>query len=488
MTVAIVLKNYENAIELLKKEQVKNRLFELRLDFDYKLLSLIENNQISPHQAILTIRSKSEGGKLDNDATRDKIINKALEMKVGYLDLELKSDYEVIKKIVEDINQLNSTNLIISQHNYIQSLLSGYSSFYTTFLNLNSLNTEINKRIILKYVGSPDDSYETLELMEMIPQHSKQILLGIGKRGDISRTLHSKLGQELVFGGLQDNDIIPYQVLDVLSQSNTLMLGLVGGNISHSLSPLIHNILMKTTKLSGYYHLLEANNSNRANNMVRKLINYDFTGFNITIPYKKSIIKILDQIDHVAENIQAVNTINIVNGKLFGFNTDITGFSRFLREHNLHKLEGALVLGAGGASRAICQSLIQEGVSVSIVTRSEKRFNEFPKDLRSQINLISKSDFSNKMRAELYINTTPLGLKGEDPRDFVELPINIQAVIDLLYHENENTFVQKIKNKGIEAYDGKEMLFNQAADSFQIWTNKMVKKKDLYNQFLKEIR
>lgn len=487
MTVAIVLTNYDRALDVVQND-IENRIYELRLDCDPKLLTLIESNLILPENVILTVRSKMEGGKITIPNDRKKLIIQALSMKVGYLDLELKTDFETIEQIINGSIETYFDKLIISQHKYSEGLLEGYNKFYTTFSNLNINNPTLKNNLILKYVGLPADSYETLELIKKMSQHPKQILLGIGISGDITRTLHSSIGQELVYGGLENNDIIQYNILDELKQTESLMLGLVGCNLSHSLSPRIHNILLQSNRTIGYYHLLEVSNQDRANNLISELSNFDFNGFNITIPYKKSVIDILDYVDSVAENLQAVNTINISNGKFYGYNTDITGFSRFLRNNNLHKLEDAIVLGAGGASRAICQSLIQEGISVSVITRSINRFDEFPKNLKSQINLILRSEIPKQMKSEIFINTTPLGLKGEDPRDFVDLPTNVQAVVDLLYHKNDTLFVQKIKNLGIEAYDGKEMLFNQAVDSFKIWTNKTINHKDLYLQFLKEIR
>lgn len=487
MTVAVILTDYEDALEIINEDSKVERLYELRLDCDEKLLLLVNSGIISPSRMILTVRSFDEGGKMTDKYKRKELISQAMDLHVGYLDLELNSDLDLIKEIISNPKILNSRKLIISQHNYSEGSTSQYDEFYETWKNIIGTKAKLDEKIVLKYVYKPADAYEIYELLKLAPKSPKHILLGLGKNGEISRTLHSQLNQEFVFGSINDSNLLSYSLLESLSQADSIMLGLVGHHLGHSLSPSIHKIFLDNIKKFGYYHLLEVNTPQRANQLIRGLMEKAFNGLNITFPYKTTVIDILDNISKEATNINAVNTIKEVNGKLMGFNTDISGFSSFLREHNLHELDSAIVLGAGGASRAITQALIQENINVQIITRGSKGHEHYSSDLDSQISLKMKSEISKPLNADMYINATPLGLKGEDPREFFELPINVKVVVDLLYDKNDTKFIQEIKKQGIEAYDGKEMLFNQAFDAFNIWTGVTIERKQLFHQFLNEL-
>ncbi|MFV2016286.1 MAG: shikimate dehydrogenase, partial [Candidatus Heimdallarchaeota archaeon] len=280
--------------------------------------------------------------------------------------------------------------------------------------------------------------------------------------------------------------ILQFAILEQLMQPNALRIGLIGKKLSHSASPLIHHLFMQESKQPGYYHLLEATNEIRANTLIKRIMEYEFSGLNITFPYKTSVIPILDSLNDDAHSVQAVNTIHMKNGKLLGCNTDISGFTSFMKNHDLHKYNKAMILGAGGASRAVCASLIQLGIEIIVVSRNSKRINEFPEELRSQISFTTPGNIDYKQDVEIYINATPLGLEDNDPREFVQIPSQVKVVIDLLYHRNDTIMVKEVKSSGIEAYDGKEMLFNQAADSYEIWTGSTLDLPSIFKQFIME--
>ncbi|MCE7736509.1 MAG: type I 3-dehydroquinate dehydratase [Candidatus Heimdallarchaeota archaeon] len=488
MTVAVILTDYKEAQEIINEDSNDKRLYELRLDCDEKLLLLVDAGIISPTRMILTVRSQEEGGKIRDHNKRKELILQSLKLQVGYLDLELNSDLDLIKEIILNPKMMKSLKLIISQHDHSEGSIDKYNEFYKICKSLIGAESNLQNKIVLKHVSKPVDAYEIYELLKLAPTSPKHILLGLGKNGEISRTLHSQLDQEFVFGSTNDSKILSYSLLENLTHTNKVMLGLIGHHLEHSLSPRIQQIFLDNVQQFGYYHLLEVNNPQRANQLITGLFELDFSGLNITFPYKTSVLDILDNISEEAANIRAVNTIKEVNGKLNGFNTDISGFSNFLREHNLHKLDSAIVIGAGGASRAITQSLIQENINVQVVTRSTRGHEHFKGDLDSQISLKIKSEISERLKGDIYINATPLGLKGEDPRGFIELPKNVKVVVDLLYDKKDTKFIRGVKQQGIEAYDGKEMLFNQAFDSFKIWTDVKLERKQLFNQFLKEVQ
>lgn len=491
MAVAVILTDYEKALKIIKQDSRKERLYELRLDCDEKLLSLVNKKIIPSSKIILTVRSMEEGGQISDQFERKKIINKAMEMQVGYLDLELKSDLDIIKEMINKPKLMNSQKLIISQHNYSPGTRNHYNEFYRKWKNIvgdRSIESELLDRVVLKHVSTPNDAHEMYELLSSKPKPESQILLGMGTNGEISRTLHSELNQEFVFGSVDDPNILSYSLLEGLTDSKRLMLGLIGQNLNHSLSAKIHQIFLHYTKKIGYYHLLEANTARQANELISGLFERNFNGLNITFPYKNTIIDILDSMSSEATKINTVNTVKKVDGKLKGFNTDITGFSAFLRNHNLHKLDSAVILGAGGASRAVSQALIQENIDVQVITRGIGRHAQFTNIFGSEISIKQKSDIVKTLKADMYINATPLGLKGEDPQKFLNLPNNTKVVIDLLYEANDTKFIRAVKKQGIEAYDGKEMLFNQALDAFEIWTDTKLDREPTFNRFISEVQ
>lgn len=189
----------------------------------------------------------------------------------------------------------------------------------------------------------------------------------------------------------------------------------------------------------------------------------ELCGFNVTIPYKESIIPLLDDIDAEAKEIGAVNTVKVENGKTKGYNTDIYGFNILLeRALKGHQVEHALVLGTGGASKAVQYVLSQHNIPYSTVSRSKEKGNFTYDTLTDEV--LEKS--------HLIINTTPLGMM---PRidDFPE--IHYQALsskhilIDLIYNPKRTAFMELGHTWGSKVYNGWQMFEEQAKRSWELF-------------------
>lgn len=189
----------------------------------------------------------------------------------------------------------------------------------------------------------------------------------------------------------------------------------------------------------------------------------ELCGFNVTIPYKESIIPLLDDIDAEAKEIGAVNTVKVENGKTKGYNTDIYGFNILLeRALKGHQVEHALVLGTGGASKAVQYVLSQHNTPYSTVSRSKEKGNFTYDTLTDEV--LEKS--------HLIINTTPLGMM---PRidDFPE--IHYQALsskhilIDLIYNPKRTAFMELGHTWGSKVYNGWQMFEEQAKRSWELF-------------------
>jgi shikimate dehydrogenase len=191
----------------------------------------------------------------------------------------------------------------------------------------------------------------------------------------------------------------------------------------------------------------------------------NFAGLNVTIPYKQSIMAFLDEINEEAANIGAVNTIKFLNGKKIGYNSDIYGFEMSLKPLLKSHHKNALILGTGGASKAVEYTL--KKLDINYIYISRKREN----------NILSYEDLNEEIinTHHLIINTTPLGM-FPNTQDAPNIPyqfLNQQHLLyDLVYNPTETLFLLNGKNKNAQIKNGLEMLYLQAERSWQIWNER----------------
>lgn len=232
--------------------------------------------------------------------------------------------------------------------------------------------------------------------------------------------------------------------------------GLIGKNISYSFSRNYFDNKFKNEEIQkSQYINFDLDNLSKLNN----LFNINNFGFNVTIPYKEAIIPYLDSLDFHAEKIGAVNTIKIDNGKKIGFNTDWIGFKKsiepLLKPHHTK----ALILGTGGASKAVIYALEQLKIETLIVSRSGK---------------ITYKDLSEEIiqNHTIIINCTPVGTfpnvdsSPNIPYNFIT---NNHLAYDLIYNPAETLFLKNCREKGAVTKNGLEMLEIQAEESWKIW-------------------
>ena len=229
--------------------------------------------------------------------------------------------------------------------------------------------------------------------------------------------------------------------------------GLLGRKLGHSYSPQIHG------KLGDYPYALFEKEPEEVADFVK---NGDFTGINVTIPYKESIIPYLDDLSDVAREVGAVNCVEVRNGKLIGHNTDVTGI-----EASLHWLEAdegckALVLGTGGASKAVQHVLRKRGVEFKVVSRDKSRGDVTYSELTADIIREHK----------LIINTTPVGMYpnvNEAPAIDFEAIGSDHRIFDLIYNPAQTELLRRAEERGAQTMGGILMLQTQAIASWHIW-------------------
>lgn len=244
------------------------------------------------------------------------------------------------------------------------------------------------------------------------------------------------------------------------------VLGLVGFPLGHSFSK---KYFTQKFEKEGYgdfsYELFELPSLEQLPQIIQDQPN--LIGFNVTIPYKTAILKMLDSIDPEAAVIGAVNTVKIENGKLQGFNTDVFGFEKslqnFLNQNN-PRIKNGLILGTGGASKAVQFVFKKKQIHFTLVSRTTRENSILYKDL-------NPSHFAGEL---IIVNTTPLGMQPLEnlcPPIPFELLGERHLMFDLIYNPEKTVFLQRGKERGCPTQNGWDMLCFQAEKSWEIWKN-----------------
>ena len=260
------------------------------------------------------------------------------------------------------------------------------------------------------------------------------------------------------------------------------MFGLLGKSLGHSFSKDYFTEKFSRLNLDHTYQNIELKDIGEIIPFVKE--NKKLKGFNVTVPYKEAIIPYLDDIDDIAKEVGAVNTVKVYdNGMLKGFNTDVVGFEKLLNETQRRKdaktqlFNKALILGSGGASKAVQYVLRKENITFRVASRSwqlgmrnvetslQWRLSESGISYE-EINSVGFSPYT------IIINTTPVGM-FPNVNECLELPystINPHHVfIDLIYNPEETLFLKKARLKGAATFNGMTMLHEQAEAAWRLW-------------------
>jgi shikimate dehydrogenase len=253
-----------------------------------------------------------------------------------------------------------------------------------------------------------------------------------------------------------------------------IVTGVAGWPFKHSRSPRIHNYWLRRYGIDGVYVPL-AMPPEGAKEAIRMLPSLGIRGLNVTVPNKEEAYKAMDEVDRWAQRMKAVNTIVVRDGILYGANTDAFGFLESLREARpgwRADVGPAVVLGAGGAARAVVAGLQDEGApEIRILNRTPERAaairDEFGKPVRPMMWEQRGSALAN---AALLVNTTSLGMEGQPPLDIDlgKLPENA-VVYDIVYVPLETPLLAAARARGNPAIDGLGMLLHQARPGFREW-------------------
>ncbi|MES2799139.1 MAG: shikimate dehydrogenase [Bacteroidota bacterium] len=236
--------------------------------------------------------------------------------------------------------------------------------------------------------------------------------------------------------------------------------GLIGQSLKHSFSQAFFESYFNQHTIDAQYLNFELVSIKDFPKLVE---NQNINGLNVTIPYKEEIIQYTNELSDVAKKVGAVNVLQFSQGKIIGHNSDVFGFRQSVKPFLTFHHEKALIIGTGGAAKAVAYALRELGIEVIFLSRSPKNEHEFSYQLANKIMIGA---------IKLIINTTPVGMY---PNESGQIPLCYEAmtedhlVIDLIYNPSETKFLQEAKKHGATTLNGESMLKHQALQSWEIW-------------------
>lgn len=441
-------------------------LVELRLDLFEKIekndLKLLLDNYSLP--LIFTLRSVQQGGAFQgSEADYLKTLRFFLDLNPKYLDLESHLPTDVFEEIQSHYPEIK--------------LICSYHHFRDTPEDLDTLYKELQQKsaFFYKMAVMAKDSLDALRLMVWAKkQDRKLIAISMGPFGQISRILAPVLGcpftyasvdqeKENVLGQLSTQtlvDIYHYPSLNL----HTKIYGLIGEIVDRSVSHETHNALIRAMNLDAVYIKLSVKSTELDSflNLAKQL---PFSGLSVTMPLKEMVMKCIDEIDQEAKSIGSVNTLVFKGNEIKGFNTDGIGALESIERLFSIKNKKVIMIGAGGAAKAIAYEACRRGAHVAILNRDSEKANRLAKELKCEGEALSLLDDSFSP-CDLLINCTPLTMPI--PLKYLSF---CRAVMDINTKPKDTELLKEAKQKGCLVIYGYTMFIEQAVRQFDLWFN-----------------
>ncbi|KAG2727260.1 hypothetical protein I3760_01G150100 [Carya illinoinensis] len=479
-------------VNMEKAKQGGADLVEIRLDSlknfnpHEDLKNLIKE---CPLPTLFTYRPKWEGGQYDGDEKmRLDALRLAMEFGADYIDVEI----QVAREFNDSIygKKPEKFKVIVSSHNYLDT---------PSVEDLGNLVARIQETgaDIVKIATTAVEITDVARVFQITvhSQVSSVPIIGIvmGEKGFISRILCPKFGGFLTFGTIESGIVsAPGQptMKELLHLYNfrligpdTKLFGIIGKPVHHSKSPILYNEAFKSVGFNGVYVPLLVDD---VANFFQTYSSADFSGFSCTIPHKEAALKCCDEVDPVAKSIGAVNCIirRPTDGKLIGYNTDYVGAISAIEDglrgsHNSNNtgdspLAGKLfvVIGAGGAGKALAYGAKEKGARVVIANRTYDRAREIADTVGGDALSLADLDNFHPEDGMILANTTSIGMQPKVD----ETPIPKHAlrsyslVFDAVYTPKMTRLLREAEESGAVIVSGLEMFIGQAYDQFERFT------------------
>ena len=423
----------------------------------------------SPLDAIVTFRLPADGGlgrygEID-EAGRAGLLKKALELGAAYVDIEFGRH--------EALANAPAGRLIVSHHDF-EGTPAGLGEVAK---KIESTPASVVKVVTMARTAA--DQFAHYEILRAAGKPT--VAFAMGEPGAASRVICLKLGAPFTYVAPDEGDEgAPGQVplsrmrdmyrADRISK-DTALYGVIGHPIGHSMSPAIHNAAFAAEDVDAVYLPFDVDRDPAG--FVRAAVGYGVSGFSVTIPHKIDVMAALDEIEPAAGRIGAVNTVFVRDGKLVGTNTDLDGALAAIAEAagGREAIGGrrALVIGAGGAARAIVFGLAEAGARVTLTDIVAERAEELAQASGSEA--VGPGDV-DPASFDIVANASPVGMHPEAdacPIDTSELREG-QVVFDAVYNPLETKLLREARARGCLTVQGVEMFIGQGARQYEIWT------------------
>ncbi|MEK6946472.1 MAG: 3-phosphoshikimate 1-carboxyvinyltransferase [Nanoarchaeota archaeon] len=466
----IAADNVKDALSDMAKAESAD-LTELRLDFiknidENKIKELMNNKK---QKIIVTCRPVQFGGLFKgNEKERIALLNKAIELKADFVDVEFGS--EIATDIIKN---KKSSKIIISHHDFKETpSLEKLESIYS---QINKLNPDFVK--IVTAANSINDNFIIFNLLK---GKNNLVSFCMDQKGEISRILASKFGSVITYCSLGKNkesasgqitleEMNKLYHIDLINKE-TNVIGIIGEFAENSMSKYMHNPNFVKNSINFVYVPFKVAPS-ELKEFMENFKSFNFKGAAVTIPHKENIINLIHNVDETADEIGAVNTLVRDNGKIIGYNTDYYGAVMTLKEKMNIKSKKILIIGAGGAARAVVYGLKKGGAEITIVNRTESKAKELAEEFHIDFDKMENIK-SLTRQADIIVNTTSMGMTPFEDRCALkedELPEG-KIVMDVVYKPVNTKLIRMANKKGCKTITGDRMLIYQAVRQFELWT------------------
>ena len=455
--------------EMQEARRLGADLCELRIDY-LKDPDLEKILKARPLPVLATVRPKWEGGQFAGDE-RDRVglLEDACLHGAEYVDVEFRA--------YKDFNR-RQAKLVVSWHDF-EKTPADLSAIARKMAALDPFLVKV-----ACHAGGAADLVRLVNLQKTFP--SPLAVIAMGEFGEPLRVLSSRYGGWLTFASIRPGaESAPGQVtveeMVRLYQAKSIdaateIYGVIGNPVAHSKSPVVFNDVFKHLGMNARYVKIKVDDAGLLKDLIGAM---ELRGLSVTIPHKQAVMASLDETDEIAKGIGAANTVTAREGKLLGANTDILAAIEAVKEaavkkwsHGVYGLR-ALVLGAGGVSRAIAWGLQREAARVVIANRTFERGKALAEELG--VDFIRWENLADA-RAQIVVNGTSVGMTpkvDESPVDAAFFKKDMVAM-DTVYTPRHTKFLTDARAVGALTIDGVEMFLRQANHQFRLWKGRPI--------------
>ena len=443
---------------------VELRLDWLRTDAErVRFLRWLKKNAPRRTTFLATCRRKEGGGKFAGDVAAELFwLKQARDAGCRWCDVEI----ETLRKLPKYNVRKNGLpkKILLSVHDFAR----------TPALPRNVTALACGGVDAVKVAGAARTIADSLRLLRLA-RHSKALVaVPMGEIGLPARVLALRAGSALAYAPVAEATAPGQVALDELKRlyrahqltRSTRIYGVIGDPIGHSLSPLLHNTGFIARHIDAVYLPFLVH---KLRDFIDSVPELGIRGFSVTLPYKQSICKYLDECDPLADDIGAVNTVTVRrDGSLFGGNTDYVGALRALEKIVQLKGSRVLIFGAGGSARAAAFALNRAGSTVAICARRDSAAKSLARAVGGET--IRRRTLRTQY-FDAILNATPIGMHPkESASPLAPSELNCRVVMDFVYRPQKTQLLKTAARKGIATISGVEMFLAQGIAQWEMWT------------------